>query len=183
MNPLALSPTAIAAAAGAWLLSIVIAVGVSGWLFYKRGHDDMRNAYTEAQVVVLKKDLNDAKKNGKIADDAGKKFENAKPQIVREVRDRTNTIIIPPDADPFLPVWTVRMFDRLASGDRTADTYPGEPDGAPSRTRLSGIKPVLEAWVEKYEVCRAQVDGTRELNPVLPRPPREPNFFDRLLNF
>jgi hypothetical protein len=163
------NPYVLLGAAGAWLLSIV----ACGWLMYARGHDDMRNAYTEAQLVQTQKDLKDHKRNDTIADNAGKKFEDAKPQIITQVQYRDRNIVIPPDADPFVPVWFVRMFNDIASVERPADPYPGLDDGAPSRTRLSGTRSVLKSWAIKYETCRKQIDSIRELNPVLPSPPQE----------
>lgn len=132
--------------------------------------------YRQDQEVLIPKLL---EKAGKASQD----FEAAKPKIITQVQWRTRDVQIPADADPFVPVWFVRMFDRLASEDPAADTYPGEPAGAPSRTRLSGTKPVLEAWVGKYETCRKQIDSIRELNPMLPQPIEEKSLFDRLNPF
>lgn len=175
-----LNPYVMLGAAGAWLLSIA----VTGWLMYARGHDDMRNAQTEANFAQAQRDLADHKENDKIADTAGKKFEDAKPQIVTQVQYRDRNIIIPPDADPFVPVWFVRMFNDIASVEPPPDPYPGQSDSSPSRTRLSGTRAVLKAWAIKYETCRKQVDSIRELKAVLPTPPQEESgFFEKLNPF
>lgn len=162
------------------VLFLLAAVSGAYWLGDNHGTFVERAAQTAANLAQAKKDLADHQKNDQIADKAGREFEDAKPQIIKEVHDRVQTIRIPPDADPFLPVWFVRMFDRLASEDPTADPYPGQSDSAPSGVRLSGTRPVLTKWVEKYETCRRQVDGTYELKPVLPAPPvQEEGFFGR----
>lgn len=173
-----LNPYVILGTAGTWLASLALCF----WLAYARGHDDMRNAQTEANFAQAKTDLANHKKNDQIADKAGKGFENAKPQIVTQVQYRDRNIIIPPDADPFVPVWYVRMFNDIASVEPPADAYPGQPDSAPSRTRLSGTRAVLKAWAIKYETCRKQVDSIRELNAVLPTPIEQskPTLFDRM---
>lgn len=151
------------------------------FLSYASGKDDQIAYQTTADLAQARLDLKTAEELAKKGDEAGRKFEDAKPQIVREVRERTREIVIPPDADPFVPVWFVRMFDRLASGDPTADTYPGQSDSAASRTRLSGTRPVLEGWVSKYETCRAQIVAIGELKPVLPQPPKdERTFLERI---
>jgi hypothetical protein len=176
------NPYIILGTAGAWLASILLV----GWLTYTRGHDDMRNAYTEASLAQAQKDLADHKKNDKIADAAGKKFEDEKTKIVTQIqyRDRTRDVFIPPDSDPFLPIWAVRMWNDLASIEPPSDPYPGQSPDAPSRTRLSGIRPVLRAWVVKYETCRKQIDDIRELKPVLPLPPGDkPDFLDHINPF
>jgi hypothetical protein len=174
------NPWVILGGVGAWLASLVLC----GWLMYARGHDDMRNAQTEANFAQAQKDLNDHKKNDAIADKAGKGFEDAKPKIITQVQYRDRNTNIPSDADPFVPVWFVRMFNDIASVEPPADAYPGQPDSAPSRTRLSGTRAVLKAWAIKYETCRAQIDGIRELKPVLPTPAEDQkSVFDHINPF
>jgi len=168
------------------LLVLLLTGGGAFWLGDSHGTFVERAAQEHANLVQAQKDLADHKKNDEIADKAGKGFENEKPKIVTRVeyRDRTRDIVIPPDADPFVPVWFVRMFNDIASVEPPADAYPGQPDGAPSRTRLSGTRAVLKAWAIKYETCRAQVDAIRELNPVLPSPPeKRPAFLERINPF
>ena len=155
------------------LIGVLFFAGGTTFWGYTHGVSVQEARQTKAELVQARKDFVDWKKNEDKANAASTKFEEQKPQIIREVHERTRTITIPPDADPLVPVWFVRMFDRLASKDPSADAYPGEPDGSASRIRLSGTKPVLENWVEKYETCRAQVDAIRELKPVLPQPVEE----------
>lgn len=164
-----LNPYAILGVVGFFLVS----VGGAWWLGDNHGTFVERAAQTQANLDQARRDLADHKKNDLIADKAGKDFEDAKPKIVTQVQFRDRNIVIPPDADPFVPVWFVRMFNDIASVEPPADAYPGQSDSAPSRTRLSGTRAVLKAWAIKYETCRAQVDGTRELNAVLPIPPAE----------
>lgn len=173
-----LNPYVIIGALCAWLLS----TAATGWLFYHRGHDDMRNAYTEQQLNMANANLKVAGKNNKLADDAGKKFEDAKPQIVQRIVERTREIRIPPDADPLMPIWFVRMWDRVASGSSAADPYPGLDAGAASDVRLSEVRTVLERWAGKYETCQLQIDSIRQLKPVLPPPIEEPkpSLFERI---
>lgn len=173
-----LNPWAILGTAAAWLASLVLC----GWLMYARGHDDMRNAYTVQQLDTANQRLADAGKNNKIADDAGKKFEDEKPKIVTQIQWRTREIVIPPDADPLMPVWFVRMWDRVASGSSAADPYPGLDAGAASDVRLSEVRTVLERWAGKYETAQLQIDSIRKLKPVLPPPTEEPtpSLFERI---
>ena len=160
----------------ALLAAILLALG-TGYAGLEHGIAIQEARQTKAELVQERAERKEDAANIQKAQDAGKGFEDAKPQIIREVQTRTQTITIPADADPFVPVWFVRMFDRLASSDSGADTYPGEPAGNPSRTRLSGTKPVLEAWVSKYETCRKQIASIAELKPVLPTPPEEDKSF------
>lgn len=166
------------------LLAALLLSGGTGYWGYNHGMAIQEARQTKAELKAAEEDLADYKKGNEKAAEAGKKFEDAKPIIVHDVHDRIREVHIPPDADPLLPVWFVRMFDRLASGDPAADSYPAQPDGAPSRVRLSRTRPVLEAWVVKYETCVKQVDDTHDLNPVLPQPtPKEENFLGKLIPF
>jgi hypothetical protein len=151
--------------------------GGAAFVGYQHGRAIEKSELVSVENKKLEQDAKDHATNDKIANDAGRSFEQAKPIIVTQVRDRIREVRVPPDADPVLPVWFERMFDRLAAGNTVADAYPGEPDSAPSRLRLSGVQPVLTAWVIKYETCRKQVDDIRELNPVLPAPPKEGRGF------
>lgn len=164
------------------LLAFIAYSGIGGWMLYTRGKDDQKNWQTQQDLLQAQRDLKEAQDLTKKANQAGKDFEDAKPQIATQVRWRTNTIVVPPDADPLLPIWFVRMFDRLASEDPSADPYPGEPAGGSSRTRLSGARPVLESWVTKYETCRTAIKQIRELEPVLPLPPQDERGFLNKLN-
>ena len=165
------------------LLVTLLLSGGAGFWGYEHGIAIQEARQTKAELIQERQERRDDAANIAKAQQAGGQFEEAKPQIIREVQTRTQTITIPPDADPFVPVWFVRMFDRLASADPGADTYPGEPAGGPSRTHLSGIKPVLEQWVTSWETCRAQLRTARELKPVMPKAPEERSFFDKLNPF
>jgi hypothetical protein len=166
------------------VLFLLASVGGAFWLGDNHGTFVERAAQTQANLDQALKDLNDHKKNDLIAAKAGQGFENEKPQIITRVQYRDRDIIIPPDADPFVPVWFVRMFNDIASVEPPSDAYPGQPDSAPSRTRLSGTRAVLKAWAIKYETCRAQIDGIRELKPVLPTPADEkPSLFHQINPF
>lgn len=161
---------------------LAVTGGVSTWTYY-HGKFVAGAEQTEANLVQARKDFKVTLDLAKRANDAGQKFEEQKPLITERILERTKTIVIPADADPFVPVWFVRMFNDLASIESPDDPYPGQSDGAPSRTRLSGTRPVLTAWVAKYETCRSQIDAIRELNPVLPLPKAEPGLFDKLNPF
>lgn len=175
------NPWVILGAVLFWLVT----VGGVGYLTYERGKDDQISYQAKADLKQARQDLADHKKNDAIANTAGKKFEDAKPKIINQVQYRDRNIVIPADSDPFVPVWFVRMFDDIASVEPPADAYPGQPDSAPSRTRLSGTRVVLKAWAVKYETCRGQIDAIRELNPVLPIPPSadQPSLLERLNPF
>lgn len=165
------------------LLVTLLLSGGAGFWGYEHGIAIQEARQTKAELIQERQERKDDAANIAKAQQAGGHFEEQKPQIIREVQTRTQTVTIPPDADPFVPVWFVRMFDRLASADSGADTYPGEPAGNPSRTRLSGTKPVLEAWVSKYETCRKQISAIGELKPVLPKVPEDRTIFDRINPF
>jgi len=168
---------------GGILAAFILYSGIGGYMVYNRGKDDQANYQLKVDFAQAQKDLEDGQKNNDRANTAGQNFENQKPQIVERVRERTREIIIPPDADPFVPVWFVRMQHRLSRDEPLVDPYPGESDAALSRTRLSGTREMLTGWAQKYDTCRAAVDGIRELKPVLPPPPPEPSFFDKLNPF
>jgi hypothetical protein len=166
----------------ALLVTLLLSGGTAFW-GYEHGLAIQEARQTKAELVQERQERKDDATNIAKAQQVGGHFEEQKPQIIHEVQTRTQTITIPPDADPFVPVWFVRMFDRLASADSGADTYPGQSAGDPSRTRLSGVKPVLEGWVTKYETCRKQIVAIGELKPVLPKPPEEDGVLDKLNPF
>jgi hypothetical protein len=151
---------------------------------YIRGKDDMKAAYTEQQLTAANKALVDAGKNNQIANKAGQDHET-QVQIIREKgRDIIHTVVVPPDADPLLPIWFVRLWDRFASRSLTADAYPGKSDSDPSDVRLSEARTMLGKWADEYYACRQQVIDTGKLNPVLPPPQAEKKgLFDRLNPF
>ncbi len=171
------NPYVILGCAGAWLLSII----VCGWLMYARGHDDMRNAQTEQQLQAANANLKTSQQNQTKAAEAGADHETK----VQTVHDTTRTIVqtvqLPPDRDPYLPVGFVRLFDRAASRSIDADPYPGKSDGDPSDVRVSEAQRLLVTdWADKYYACRQQVIDTANLKPVLPSPEVKTTFLERL---
>lgn len=166
--------------AGAWLASIVLC----GWLMYNRGHDDMRNAYTEQQLTQANQNLATSQKTQEAADKAGAEHEQH-VQIVRErTREIVRTVTIPPDADPLVPVWFVRLLDRYAGRSLDADPYPGKPEGDPSDVRLSEVRSLLAKWADDYYACRQQVIDIVAIKPVMPSPPEpERGLLERLNPF
>lgn len=174
------NPYVILGTAGAWLLSLALC----GWLMYARGHDDMRNAYTEQQLTQANRNLANAGKNNGIAHAADTNHQQEVQIIHDKGRDIYHSVIVPPDADPLLPVWFVRLFDRFASRSITGDPYPGQSDSAASDVRLSEARTMLGRWADDYYTCRQQVIDTGKLNPVLPAPPEDKrNIFDKLNPF
>ncbi len=156
------------------VLGVVIGglLGTAGlsYVSYNHGKFVEHSEQVGRENAILAKLVQDEKINAQKAFEAGKKFEDDKQETPGQVLWRTREIHIPPDADPFMPVWFVRMFDRLASESNVADPYPGLADGAPSDVRLSEVKSVLERWVVKYENADKQIGAIRQLNPVLPTP-------------
>lgn len=168
-----LNPWVILSLVGFFLLSTVGA----GALAYMRGRDDMKAVYTTQELSKANKALVDAQKNNETANAAGAQHET-QVQIIRERgRDIIRTVTIPPDADPRMPVWFVRLWDRFASRTVAGDPYPGKSDGDPSDVRLSEARTVLGQWADEYYACRQQVIDTSKLKPVLPRPVEEPRTF------
>lgn len=175
------SPYVLLGGAAAWIASLALCF----WLAYSRGHDDMRNAYTEQQLTQANRNLSDASKNNATAHSADVNHQAG----VQVVHDTTNTVIrtvtIPADRDPFLPVGFVRLFDRAASRNPAADPYPGKSDGDPSDVRVSQAGSLLVTdWADKYYTCRKQVIDTADLKPILPPPVvADPGFFQHLNPF
>ena len=173
-----LNPWVILSLVGFFLVSTV----GTGALMYMRGKDDMKAVYTEQELGKANKALVVAQKNNAIANAAGAQHET-QVQVIRERgRDIIRTVTIPPDADPFMPVWFVRLWDRFASRSLTGDAYPGKPDGDPSDVRLSEARTMLGQWADQYYACRQQVIDASKLKPVLPRPVEEPRGFFSKLN-
>lgn len=177
------NPYVILGTAGAWLVSLVLV----GWLLYARGHDDMRNAFTEQQLTQANENLKNAGKNNKVADVAGEAHGEKVTIINNKTREIHDSIRIPADSDPLLPVWFVRLLNRAASRNATGDPYPGKSESDPSDVRLSEAGRMLsDGWADKYYVCRQQVIDTVNLAPVLPaeQPQEEKrSLLDRLNPF
>lgn len=152
---------------------ILTFISVVSWLSYARGRDDNENYHNKVTLAATQKELRDAQRNDNIADHAGKEHAQSVQVVHDTTREIVRTVTVPADADPFMPVWFVRLWDRLATQSPSADPYPGKLENASSDTRLSEVKSMLAAWEDKYYVCQKQVDDTNELNPVLPSPPEE----------
>lgn len=175
-----LNPWVILGLVAAFLLSNAS----TGTLLYIRGKDDQIAYQNTVELKKANKALADAGKNQKIADAAGVQHEKEVQIIHERGRDIIHTVNIPPDADPFVPVWFVRLFDRLASRSLTADAYPGQPENNTSDIRLSEVRIVLGQWADKYYTCQKQIIDINQLNPVLPPPPEEkPDFLHRINPF
>jgi hypothetical protein len=171
----------------AFPIAALVAVGLTaGAWFGGVGHGKFveRAAHTEQQLAQANRSLADSQKNQETADKAGAEHEQH-VQIVRErTREIVRTVTIPPDADPFVPVWFVRLYDRLASRAVNADPYPGQSEGDPSDVRLSETRPLLARASDEYFACRKQIEDIVALKPVLP-PPAAPErgFLERLTPF
>lgn len=177
-----LSPTAILGTAGAWLASVLLAAGVSGWLFYQRGHDDMRNAVTEQALAATTAELKKTEAKVNRAAAAGADHDKRETQVIHDTRTILKTVTIPPDSDPYVPVWFVRLHDRSASRWAGGDPYPGKSDGDPSDVRLSQAVAMLAANYESCEVNRGRLTDIIDLKPVMPAQPEAPprDFLDRI---
>jgi hypothetical protein len=176
------NPYALLGAGVAWLISLALCF----WLAYSRGHDDMRNAYTEQQLSTANANLKASQQNQDKAAKAGASHEANVQTVHDTTREIVRTVTIPPDRDPYLPVGFVRLFDRSASRSINGDPYPGKSDGDPSDVRVSEAATLLSresGWADKYYACRQQVADIVALNPVLPTPPQSnPSLIERIFN-
>lgn len=178
------NPYVILGTACAWLLSLVAV----GWLLYARGHDDMRNAYTEQQLTEANRNLDLAKISNNVAAQAGEDHDQ-KTQVVHDTtREIYHTVTVPAASNPYLPVWFVRLLDRTAGRTATADPYPGKSDGDPSDVTLSEAGRMLagtDGWSDKYYACRQQVIDTATLKPILPpqTASEKPSLLERINPF
>jgi len=159
-------------------------VSISGTYFlaYTSGKDDMQAHYTAQELARANAALKISQEQANRAADAGVQHD-AQAQVVRNTtREIIRTVTIPPDADPYLPVGFVRLFDRSASRSISGDPYPGKSDGDPSDVRVSEAATLLaRGWADEFYRCRKQVEDTAALKPVLPSPPPpERGFFERL---
>lgn len=174
---MSLNPYVMLGTAGAWLLSLA----VCGWLMYARGHDDMRNAFTEQALTTANRNLADSQKQQNRQAAIGASHDKNQTQInidTSAIARTLNQLLakLPAGSDPFVPVWFVRMHDRAASRWTDADPYPGKSDGDPSDVRLSQALAMLTANYGKCETNRVQLRDTIDLKPVLPNeivPPKK----------
>jgi len=173
------NPYVLLGAAGAWLASLILA----GWLMYTRGHDDMRNAYTEQTLSQTQKQLDAARKGAAQAQAAGENHEKGVQIVHDTTREIVRTVQIPPDNDPVMPVAAIRLFDRAASRSPGADPYPGQSPNASSGIKLSEVIAMLVTdWADKYYTCQKQVDDIAAQKPVLPSPVEKPKTILEQLN-
>ena len=170
------NPWVILGTAGAWLASLALC----GWLFYARGHDDMRNAVTEQRLAQANANIEGMKKKQTAADAAGEKHDKASVQVVHDTREIVRTVTIPASADPYLPVGFVRLFDRAASRQLGADPYPGKSDGDPSDVRVSEAANLLAANFGECEANRVQLADLIDYLKSDRAPEKRPSFLDRL---
>lgn len=175
-----LNPWVILSLVGLFLLSNA----TTGTLLYIRGKDDQIAYQTKIELGKANKALADAQKNNDIGKKAGDDHEQQKVVIREKTREIYRSVTIPPDADPLLPVWFVRLLNRASSRNTADDPYPGQPDSDPSTIRLSEAGRMLsDGWADKYYVCRKQIEDIGKLNPILPPPPPSTSFFDKLNPF
>lgn len=166
------------------LLATLLLSGGAGFWGYNHGVAVQEARQTKVELQQANKALADATANNKIANEAGQQHEQGVKVVHDTTREIVRTVTIPPDADPYLPVWFVRLFDRFASRTLTGDPYPGKSDSAPSDVRLSEARTMLGRWADEYYVCRQQVIDIGKLNPVLPPPPEDRRgLFDKLNPF
>lgn len=176
-----LNPYVILGTAGAWLASIILC----GWLMYARGHDDMRNAVTEQQLTQANSNITGMKANDAKAAKAGEDHD-VKTQTVHDTtREIVRTVTIPADADPYLPVGFVRLFDRSASRSIGADPYPGKSDGDASDVRVSEAASLLVGDFDKCETNRVQLADLIAYvrSEQTPTPAPKPSWLDSLNPF
>ena len=175
-----LNPWVILSLVGFFLVATIGA----GTLAYMRGRDDMKAVYTEQELQQANRALVQAQKTNEAAKAAGDKHEEQKVVIHEKTREIYRSVTVPPDADPLLPVWFVRLLNRASSRNTADDPYPGQPDSDTSTIRLSEAGRMLsDGWADKYYVCRKQIEDIGKLNAVLPPPPPSPSFFDKLNPF
>lgn len=164
-----------------WLLTL----GGSGLWMYEHGKFIQKAEYTDQQLTQANANLKSSEAQAKTASAAGADHET-KVQVVHDTtRTIVQTVQIPADADPFLPVGFVRLFDRSASRDISADPYPGKSDGDPSDVRVSEAATLLaKDWANNYYTCQRQISDIVALHPVLPPAPEaEHSLIERLNPF
>lgn len=172
-----------------WVLLAFVGVlfasnAATGTLLYMRGRDDTVAAYTKQELREANAKLSAKAVNDKKADDAGVKHEKDKEDIHVVTRTIRESVVVPPDRDPFVPVWFVRLLDRAAVRSATADPAPSQSAGDPSDVRLSEVGDVLTSQADDYYQCRKQVENIVSLEPVLPAPPEQKEgFFGRINPF
>lgn len=150
-----------------WVIlgSLVVVLGlVTGAWFLGDNHGTFveRAAQTAQQLSNANKTIGDIKAENKLSAKAGEEHDVHSTQVTvdtsaigRALRDALAKI--PPSADPLVPIWFVRMFDRAASRYVGADPLPGQSDGDTSTVRLSVVGSVLTTDFGRAETCRVQL--------------------------
>jgi hypothetical protein len=170
----------------------IISMGTEGILAYNRGKDDMKAAYTSQQLDIANKNLKLAQTQTAVAAAAGVQHDDHVTKvnvdtsaIARQMQGFLANLPHDQNSDPFVPVWFVRMHDRAAGRQVTADPYPGQSDSAPSDVRLSEAVAMLNTNYGKCEVNRKTIDDIIALKPVLPDPvaPPSQSFLNRINPF
>jgi len=156
----------------------------TGGLLYMRGRDDMKSAYTLQQLKTANATIAGMKTKQEGADKAGEKHDG-NVQIVRSTtREIVRTVQIPADADPYLPVGFVRLWDRAASRNIGADPYPGKSDGDPSDVRVSEAGRLLAGT--NFAACEENRTQLADLIAYLRadrEPAAKPSWLDRINPF
>ena len=179
-----MNPYVILGSVVAWLASLA----VTGWLMYARGHDDMRNAYTEQALGNANATIKGMQGKQAKSDEAGEKHD----QNITRINVDTSAIAralsdmlanLPAGSDPLVPVWFVRMHDRAASRNLGADPYPGKSDGDASDVRLSQALAMLSGNYGKCELNSAQLSDLIAYLKADRAPEKRPSFLDRINPF
>lgn len=141
---------ALAMCAGAWFL------GSSHGTFVERA------AQTEHQLANANTTIKKMGEENKHSDKAGENHAEHATQVTVDTSAIGRALAaslakLPPSADPLVPAWFVRVFDRAASRFVGADPLPGKPDGDASTVRLSDVGTVLTTNFGKAEACRVQL--------------------------
>lgn len=168
------------------VVAFLISNSVTGGLLYFRGRDDMKAFYTTQELANANKALARTKGTQDRATQAAQDHNNHETQVIHDTRTILKTVTIPPDSDPFVPVWFVRLHDRSASRWAGGDPYPGKSDGEPSDVRLSQAIAMLAANYEGCEVNRSRITDIIAIKPVMPAVPTvapERGLLDRINPF
>lgn len=139
------------------LIFLLVSVGGTGVLAYERGRDDMKASYTAQQLNQANVNIAEMKKRDADSAKAGASQDVQVQTVHDTTREIVRTVTIPADADPFLPVGFVRLFDRSASRSSGADSYPGKSDGDASNVRVSEAASLLATDFDACETNRVQL--------------------------
>lgn len=162
---------------------IASVLGVGG-LMYMRGRDDMKAAYTAQQLAQANTTIEGMKHKQAVSDTAGEVHDQHTNTVRETTREIVKTVTIPADADPFLPVGFVRLFDRAASRNIGADPYPGKSDGDPSDVRVSEAGSLLAGTdFARCEENRVQLSDLIAYLKADRAPEKMPGWLDNINPF